>query len=862
MSKISKQLLSLLLKIKKAKYRDDAFQDFEDIYDEIYKSSGYLKAQYWFWREIIRSTPKFLLTRLSQSRIMFVNYLKISSRNLTKNKGYSILNIAGLSVGMASSLLILLYIIHETGYDSYHKDVDRLYRIKAQINSPAGSIKTVLSSAPLIPVLREEYPEIEHALRIMKPTWQIIVSADDKRFIEDNILIADNELFSMFKFDFIQGNASTALTRPSTIVLTESMAKKYFGETNPVGNSILLRGNLFEITGVIKDTPSNTHIKFDFVYSLKTLEGTWDFSNWGWTAFFAYIKLTPNVDASEFEDKIRRIANNYYSEQLEEWECEFLFILENVTDIHMDRTYTGKLEPPGNMLHILLLTMIGIFLLLIAGINYMNLSTARSINRKKEVGIRKVIGARRDQLISQFLSESILLSLFSGLLAIFIAAAALSSFESIKGIKCNASDVFNFKMVSIVLFLSGFVGITSGIYPAFFLSVFKPVSTMHEASGVGGNSSLLRKTLVVGQFTISLIMIISTCMIYKQIEYMKNRYPGFNIEKKFVLFTNRIDNPEMVRNEFLRIPSVTGASYSWSVPGRMTNGLSAEIVGYENTTGQGIDFNYSDPDYIPLYGIEMIAGRNFQKDLLSDVGETFIINESAMRALGFLNPEESIGKKLKEGGSSLVGTIIGVCKDYHFKGLQSPIEPLILHFNPIYFRMLSLSIDTDDISSTISNIEKKWHELNPGAVFDFFFLEDDFNNQYDAEEETQRLFLVFTVIAIFIACLGLFALSSYTAEQKIREIGIRKTLGASSINLVRLISRDFIILVVISNLAGWPAAYFIMNIWLNDFAYRQEIGWGVFAFSGISVCFIALLTVSYQSVKAAAADPVKSLRYE
>ncbi|MCP4725467.1 MAG: FtsX-like permease family protein, partial [bacterium] len=747
-------------------------------------------------------------------------------------------------------------------YDGYHDDIDRIFSLNQIIGTPAATIPSARTSAPLVPTLRENYPEIEHALRVLKPWWQITVGLDNKKFIENNVLITDNELFSIFNFDFMQGDPNSALTRPLTVVITESMAKKYFDESDPLGSSIMIGDALFEITGVVEDIPSNTHLKFDFVYSLKTLESSWDFSNWGWTSFYAYVKLSENSDPAVFGNKIMKIADNYISDKLEEWGGSYNFMLEPVSDIHMSSEYESRLEPPGNPLYVYLLALIAVFLLSIAGINYMNLSTARSINRVKEVGMRKVIGARRDQLIRQFLFESFFLTLISGILALFIAAASLPYFDQITGMSNKFGDIFSIKASSMILLLSVLIGISAGSYPAFFLSMFRPASILRGTAGSGTGSRLLRKILVTGQFAISLIMIISTGIVYKQIDYMKNRDLGFEKDQKLIVSARRDQNPENIKNEFLKDPTVKDASYSWSVPGRMTNKLSAEIIGQEGRTGQSMSFNYVDPDFFTQYNISMTAGRAFQKDMVSDIKGTFVLNESAVNAFGFTSPEEAIGKKLKEGGSSLIGTIIGVCRDYHFKGLQSPIEPLILHYHPQYFRMLNFTIESDNMSETISNIEKKWNELNLGTTFNYFFLDDDFDKQYGGEEKTQRLFLIFTVIAIFIACLGLFALASYTAEQKVKEIGIRKTLGASVFNLVKLISNDFLILVGISNLIAWPAAYFLMNYWLNEFAYRTEIGIILFIASGILAIAITILTVGFQSIKAAIANPVDSLRYE
>ncbi|MFC1493384.1 ABC transporter permease [candidate division KSB1 bacterium] len=862
MSNLPRYALKLLLRIKRNKFRDDIAGDFEEIYEDKHKNSGYISAQFWFWKEIFKSLPKFFKTRIYWSKELLKSYLKTALRSIIKHKGFTFLNISGLSVGIACSLLILFYIDHEVNYDGYHDDIDRIFHVGLKIERSAATIFSARTSAPLVPTLREDFPEVEHSLRIMKPWWQITVTLDNKKFVENNILIADNELFDIFKFNFIHGDPKSALLRPSTVVLTESTARQYFDRSDPIGNSIMIGNALFEITGIIEDVPSNTHLKFDFVFSLKTLESSWDFTNWGWTSFFAYVKLAENTDHVLFGDKIVNIADNYLGDKLKEWGESYSFLLEPVSDIHLHSEFEGSLEPPGNVLYVYLLALIGIFLLSIACINYMNLSTARSMNRIKEVGMRKVIGARRDQLIRQFLFESFLITLISGILAMIIAAAALPYFDQLTGMSYKPGDIFSIKAISVIFLLSALIGISAGSYPAFFLSMFKPASILRGAAGSSTGNRLTRKFLVTGQFAISLIMIISTSIVYKQIDFMKNRDLGFDKEQKLIVNANAGQNYEYIKNEFLKNPSVMGASYSWSVPGRMTNLLTTEIVGQADNKSQSISYDYVDPDFISEYKIEMVAGRVFQKNMLSDLNGTFIINESAVRSLGFGTPENAIGKKIKEGGSSLTGTIIGVCRDYHFKGLQSAIEPLILQYNPQFFRTLNLTLETDNIGETILNIEKKWNEMQLGTIFNYFFLDDDFNSQYGSEERTQRLFLIFTAIAIFIACLGLFALASYTAEQKVKEIGIRKTLGASVFGLVGLISRDFLILVGISNLIAWPAAYFIMNNWLNEFAYRTEIGIFLFLGSGILAMLITLFTVGFQSIRAAVANPVDSLRYE
>ncbi len=763
---------------------------------------------------------------------------------------------------MACCILIFLYIKSELSYDRYHKDADSIFRVAQIIQRESAETTTARVATPLIPAIRENFPEVKHAARFQLSVRDNLVERNQKMFYEDWVMIAENDIFSVFTIPFIKGNPVTALNRPGTVVISERIATKYFEDEDPIGETLKIWGNPFEVTGVVSNCPENTHLKYDFIVSLNGFEKVWNLNNWGWTGFYAYVKLKPNINADLFEGKIRHVADLYIKERLEKWGATFSFYLQPISSIHLFSNLNEEIVSPGNLTYIYTFSVIGFLILLISCINFTNLTTARSANRTKEVGIRKVVGAHRLQLARQFLWETMLTAFVSLLGALMLVSIALPIFNDLTAKHFDIGYLMYPYIVLTLIGLALLVGLAAGSYPAFLLSLLRPARILKGSLGPDSRGTLLRKVLVVGQFSITITLVIATLIVYRQISFMKNMHLGFDKEQKLIIPGNYRNNYEYVKAEFTKHPSITGATVCWNVPGRMANTIEAHLEGEEKDKAQTMSFYYFDHDFIPEYNIEIAAGRPFQWDIRSDIEDTFIINEAAARAFGFSSLEEAIGKKMYEGGSGNVGTIIGVTKDFHFKGLQTKIEPLVMQFHPGYFSNLSLTVKTENLEETLSFVKKKWHELHLGKLFSYFFLDENFNRQYGLEEKLGRLFTAFTSLAIFISCLGLVGLSSFTTEQRTKEIGIRKVLGASIPNILNLLSKEFSKWVIFSNIIAWPVAYFVMDRWLQNFAYRTSIRIEIFILSGLLTFVLALTTVSYQSIKAAIANPIETLRFE
>ena len=796
---------------------------------------------------------------------MIKNYLKIALRNFQKHKGYSFLNIAGFSIGMACCLLILIYIRHELSYDRFHKDGDRVYRIVQDIRNQTANRIFAPISPMVAPTLKADYPQVEYAARAI-PTSARLVRREGTFFYEDRFMYADQELLDVLTFQFIQGNPQEALTRPNTLVISQRIAHKYFGNVDPLGKTLEINQLQYEITGVVADSPENTHIRYDLIASLKTLKDWNEMSNWYSTMFYTYLKLKPNVNVEEFSSQIIRLADKYVGEQLESWGTVYHYFLQPLSSIHLHSHIRYEIESPGNPVYITIFSFVGLFILLIACLNFMNLSTARAANRAKEVGLRKVVGAQKLQLIGQFLGESLLVALLSLGLAMVIARFAVPFLNRLTGISLSFDALLN-PVVLLSLIGGAFLaGLAAGLYPAFVLSSFRPAVTLKGIISAGSRGLSMRTVLVVVQFSISVVLIIGTLTMYKQFKFMKNQYLGFEKEQKLILplrgGINIQENFEAVKDMFSQHPSIAGITVSSTVPGRGVSNFSIRLVGEDDSKNQSMFHMYFDDDFIPDYGIEMVAGRAFQKEMKTDFMGAFLINEAAVKAFGWSSPEEALGKRLLTGHGGRTNPVIGVTRDFHYRGLQSQVEPLVMEFLPWIFRYITLSIDITDLKDTLAFVRSHWKALWPGHPFEYFFLDTDFDRQYRADEQVGSVFGIFTLLGLVIACLGLLGLASFTAESRTKEIGIRKVLGASVGGIVLMLSRQFTKWVLLANCIAWPVAYYFMFRWLKNFAYRASLGIWPFVLSGAFAVLIAFLTVSYQSIKAAISNPIDSLKYE
>jgi len=846
----------LLRRLSRAEDRPPLEGDFDEEFDWRRRTQGAARARFWCWGQLARSVPAFISNAAYWRTTMFKNYWTIAWRNTFKHKGYAFINILGLALGIACCHLIFLHVRRELNYDRYHRHGDRIFRVAQKIQKESTELDTARVATPLIPALRKSFPEMESAARFQLATWDSLVERGETKNYEEWVMIAESDIFDVFTIPFKRGLPETALDRRRTVVITERVAQRYFGREDPIGQTLVLWGSPMEVTGVVENAPENTHLKYDLIASLKTFEKTWNLDNWGWTGFYSYVKLKPNVDPKVFEGKIRHFAD-IHAEGGE----SSAFYLQPVASIHLRSHLVSEIGSPGNPRDVLVISVLGILILTLSCINFINLATARSARRAREVGVRKVIGATRRQLTRQFLLESILVSLASAAVSLLLAWLALPRFNGLTGQSLGPHDIFRPAVLLGLLGFSVFVGFLAGCYPAFLLSGSRPVSVLKgPQSPAKGNLS--RKALVTLQYSITIALAIGTLSVGRQVRFMKNRYLGFDNHQKLIIPTDMKTRSETVKNAFLESPFVTGASACWNVPGRLANLVEARLVGEKDEKAQSMNFYYVDSDFIPEYKIEMVAGRSFQKQSPSDVVGAFILNESAAKSFGFSSPEEALGKRLYEGGSGGVGTVVGVAGDFHYKGLQTRVEPLVLQWKPEMFEHLSLTVRTENLSRTISFVEKKWKELQLGKLFAYFFLDEDFDRLYGSEERLGRLSATLTFLAIFISCMGLAGLSAFVAEQRTKEMGIRKVLGASGSGIWLLLVSAFTKWVLLANVIAWPLSYAIVHKWLQGFAYRTSVAVWIFGLSAAAAFFVALMTVTYQSVKAAAADPVDALRYE
>jgi putative ABC transport system permease protein len=813
--------------------------------------------------ERISARPPWQAPRLMPA--LAWSYLKVTLRKIKQNKAYSVINIVGLATGISCCLFILLYVLFELSFDRYHKDADRIYIVGQDRTSEAGR-ELVGGNFPLLaPTLKDRYPQVEAAGRI-NMGWITQVKYKDKIFKEEGLWDADPGIFEVLTLPFLQGNPQTALEKPNTVVMTESYAKKYFGDADPLGETIMIGDKDYEVTGIVEDPPPNTDFLYKIIKSWKTIEmeeeDHWRTWHPGMAATGCFIKLSRGVDVNNFEKAIQDIPREFCGEELDKRGLEYKFFLMSLKDQHRMVLRGDQIKSSSSIIYVFIFSAVGLLILLIACMNYMNLATARSANRATEVGMRKVVGANKRQIIRQFLGESLLMVSIALIIAIALVQIFLPKFNQLALTQFTSQSLFHPGIFIGVFVLLIFVALGAGSYPAFFLSAFKPISVLRGTLKSGSKGAVMRKVLVVGQFVISIALIICTLVIYRQIMYMKNQPLGFDKEQKLVVTLRGwemiTDKYETVKNEFLQHASVLNATASSGVPGSMINRTYVFPFGEQDTKGQAFRSLRCDHDFIEVYGLKLVAGRPFNKEIKSDTYKAFIINESGVKAFGWNTPEEALGQELWDDRYP----VVGVVEDYHWWGLQRPIEPMIMRVVPDLFRSITLTVNTTNMKSTLAFLEKKYAELFPGDLFEYFFVDTNFNLQYRSEERLSQIFQVFTVLGIFIACLGLFGLASFIAEQRTKEIGIRRVMGASVSQVIVLLSKEFTKWVLVANLIAWPLAYFVAQKWLQNFAFRMKVGVDLFVFASVLALFIAICTVGYQATKAAVANPVDSLRYE
>lgn len=805
---------------------------------------------------------------------MIKNYLKITLRNLVHQKLYTFLNILGLSIGVASCLLILLYVYHELSYDTIHEKADRIYRVGLNGKIAEQEIFTTTTTPPLAFTAVEEFPEVENATRVYTGWESQVIRYGETVISEEKVYLVDSTFLEVFSFPIIAGDPATALIEPNSVVIPADVARKYFGDEDPLGKTLLMGTEKAPhvVTGVLAPLPDNSHMHFNMLRAMSTMEYSRS-QSWFNNSFFTYLLLHKGASAEAVDTKLAGLVEKYVGPEIQQYMGvslqDFLqqgnkygYFLQPLLDIHLHSNLKDEMEPNGDVTYVYIFMAIGFFIILLACINFMNLATARSANRAKEVGVRKTLGSMRFHLIRQFLSESVLLSLIATMLALVAAWLLLPPFNNLAGKEISPNLFFQPWFLLSLLGLMLAVGMLAGSYPAFYLSSFRPVEILKGKLKAGMKSSGIRNGLVVFQFFVSITLIICTLLVYEQLEYTRTKNLGF--EKENVVVVNGVwrlseGEQEALRQDLTSQSSIVSASISNNVP----PGVNNTTIFRKKGTEQDILISTYNVDYehLPTMKIELREGRNFSRDFPTDTAAV-LLNEAAVREFGFDNPlNEEILYFGGEQGQHQNLKVVGVFKDFNYETLRNNIRPLALKLTTTG-SSISVRTASGSIATTLGTIEQIWDQHAPEEPFQYSFLDEDFDALFRAEQRLGQVFSVFTGLAILVACLGLLGLAAFMAEQRTKEIGIRKVLGASITSVVLLLSKDFTKLVIIAFGLAIPLAYFIMHSWLKGFAFRISIGPGIFIVAGVSALLIAWLTVSWQSIKAASANPVKSLRSE
>jgi putative ABC transport system permease protein len=817
---------------------------------------------------------------------MIRNYFKVALRSIFRNKLTAFINISGLALAMACGMLIYLFIVDETSYEKYHSKADRIYRVTRSFHSPEGETSLHLASVapPIGPLLKNDFGEIEALARTLNSDVVLSLEENGQPKImntENQAFLAEPAIFDIFDIE-LKSRAVKSLERPFTIMLSEKSAKRYFNDENIIGKRLRIN-NAFdlEITGVYKDFPLQSHWHPEFLISFITLENENIYgrngleTNWGNNSFGTYFILHEGADPKKLERSLPSFLDKHFGNYARanwgvpaDWiasKSTTLYV-QRVTDIHLHSHLDDEIEANGNITHVYMMGTIGVFIILIACFNFINLSTARATKRAKEVGLRKVVGAFRSQLINQYLSESVLTAFFALLLAIAIAYSALGALNTFTNKALTIDLLRNVSLTAGLVLFAMIIGILAGIYPAFVISSFKPALTLKGQQGIMPGKSFIRKGLVVSQFAISIVLIIATIIIFKQLDYLNSRDLGYDKNQVVTLpyYSELEASYESFYNELTTVASIKNVARSSRIPtGRLLDSQGEPRV-VKGDSLVDVDVNLksisTDTEFFDTYGIRVSSGRKFSKEIPTDDSLAFVINESAAKRIGWENPKDYMDKEFQY--ADVKGKLIGIVKDFHFESLHEEITPMIFLQRNNNYNVLSIKIAGDEMQNGIAHLEKVWKTFLPSRPFDYQFLSERYRALYESEQKQSQLFTIFSGLAIFIASLGLFGLATFNTMQRVKEIGIRKVLGASVSNIVGLLSKEIVILILVANLISWPIAWYFMNQWLGTFAYHIEMGALAYLLAAVSAILIALITVSSQTIKAAMGNPAKTLRYE
>ena len=802
---------------------------------------------------------------------MFKHFSLLAFRNLTKHKGYTLLNVVGFSAGLACFAFITSWIKDELSYDTFNSKADKIVRVVSRSTSASERFDQAVTAAPLANALKRDFPEVENSVRFEQKG--AIVKFGDNQSDENGILLTDPSFFDVFDYRLLQGDAKTALNDPYNIIVTESMAKKYFGKEDPIGKALMIylfdstgRGALYKVTGIMPDAPQNAHFTFNFLASFKTLEtyAPQAAAEWDKNDYYTYLLLRDKSDIKKIEAQLPLFAKRHTEKYMEQTNTYLDFFLQPLSSIHLNSHLRFEIAATGNMQNVYIFATIGIFILLIACINYMNLATARAPERAKETGVKKVLGAGKTKLLVQHFAEALVIAIISFLIALLFAWILQPMFKQLSG---KELLLFNSPGLLLQLFAITLVlGILSGIYPAILITAYKPIEVLKGKIISSSGGVWVRRSLVVLQFTVSIVLVAGILVVNSQLSYIQHKDLGYKKDALLTLKVNGntdvINGYDAFKNTILSKPLITGVSTSNAIlAGGLGNRGATTITG-EGSKVTSIIYNLrTDQNYVDVYEMKMIAGRNFYKNIIAD-SLSYILNEAAVRSFGWKNAEDAINKPFNTVGRD--GRVVGVVKDFHFNSLHQRVEPLVImpRLPGMRFSQISVRINMSDPQKAITWVTQNWNKNFPGALLEYVFMDKKLNDQYLAENRFSKFFLYFSILSLVIACLGLFGLTAFTVQQRVKEIGIRKVLGASVSSITAMLSQDFLKLVVIAAIIAFPVAWFAMNKWLQDFAYRITISWWMFVAAAAAALLIALITVGYQTIKAAIANPVKNLRTE
>lgn len=807
---------------------------------------------------------------------MFKNYLKTAIRNLVRYKGFTFINVLGLTIGITGCLLVGLFVWDELQYDKFGSNHEQIYRVYNR-----RTVNTATTHAAVVPpmfatYMKQQYPEVESTLRILMTDGRRLVEAGEKRGYEEKGLITENSFFDFFPIKFLYGDPKTALADPNSVVISEEIARRYFGKENPVGKTLMINKSNILVRGVMAKVPEHFHLDVNYVIPMEAAQLPKErMESWQWQQFYTYIKIKPGTHADALQAKFQEAIKREVQPRTEGQSVSYIPLLQPLKDIHLHSVdFEYDLAKRGNADYVKGLSIIALFVLVIACFNFINLATARSLRRAKEIGVRKVVGAERRQLVIQFTGETILLAVIAVIIATAVTLLLLPLLNNFTGKHISFNPFTNPLLGLSILGVGIVVGILAGIYPALVLSGFQPVKVLKglKMQGTGNrNIAWLRQGLVVIQFALSALLIICTTVVYRQMNYLHHKDLGFNKEQIiYFRIQGRVgDNLEAFKHELKQSPNVVSVTSGYGLPGDQFAGDGVIIPTKDGDKRYACNLFVGDHDYIKTLGMHMIAGRDFSREIGTDVEEAFIVNESAVKEFGFGTPEQALGQRInwdKWEPDSLnpikKGRVIGVIKDFHYKSLHEKVSASVIQlYPPVYFKVAA-KLRTADMHGTIEYINNVWKKFTPEFPLDYKFMDATFGAMYESEEKLSTLLGIFTIMAIFVGCMGLFGLAAFNAEQRTKEISIRKVLGASSMNIVQLLSKTFLRPVLIAAVIAFPIAWWAMNSWLQDFPYRAEITWWIFGMAAVAAVLIALLTVSFQAIKAAIANPVKSLRTE